>query len=197
MAHNRYIKYYPPSRPAAVGEPIEMRGQHALLFVEPKGHGVEKYTGTDEQLRNCIRGLLIYSYTGHPDDQEATGRREVGYDLLPIYTTMWAHARQNGGVNETFGQAFDYPIFEILCDLLSARNQKIDLAMGALGVAFRGQVAFPNKARPPWGWYDMTERGRPRGEWFFDPADVVKRHFNPAGEFSTAYTFNPYFGVAQ
>jgi hypothetical protein len=196
MAHNRYIKYHPTSVTTEVGETLLMRGQHPLMFIEPKSHGVSKYTGDPKQLKECTRGVLIYSYTGHADDQEETGNREVGYDLLPVYTTLWAHARDSMGVNETFGESYDFPIFRVLCYLVTGRTDEVQLAMGFLGVALRGAVAFPNKARPPWGWYAITEKGRPRGEWFFDPADVVKRHFRTGEKFSTAYTFNPYLNIA-
>jgi hypothetical protein len=198
MAHNRYLKYHPSWVKTNIGEEIQMRGQHALMFVEPKGHGTSKYTGEPKQLKDCIKGVLIYSYTGHADDQEETGSRNVGYDLVPVYTTLWAHAHEGGGVNETFGEAYQFGVMKVFCELLTGQKDEVDLAMGALGVAFRGLVAFPNKARPPWGWYDMEEKNRPRGEWFFDPAGVVKRHYKlPEAIFSTAYTFNPYMNIAE
>jgi hypothetical protein len=61
-----------------------------------------------------------------------------------------------------------------------------------LGSALRGQVGFPNKARAPWGWFDSTEKERPLGEWFFDPAAVIKRHFNLGDGFATTYIYNQY-----
>ena len=50
-------------------------------------------------------------------------------------------------------------------------------------------------ARPPWGWFDNRERERPLGEWFFDPAGTIARHFSPAEPFSLVYVHHPYLGI--
>lgn len=52
-------------------------------------------------------------------------------------------------------------------------------------------------ARAPWGWFDGKERGRPLGEWFFDPAATVKRHFRLGSTFSTVYTHAPGLGITR
>jgi len=64
-----------------------------------------------------------------------------------------------------------------------------------IGSAFRGNVGFKNKARPPWAWFDETEKDRPEGEWFFDPASVISRHYRLDRGFSLAYIYNPYLKV--
>jgi hypothetical protein len=194
MAHNTYIKYRPASAPSPIGEIVEMKGEHPLMYCEAKGHGVSRYTGDEKQLKNAPLGILIYSYTGQAEDHEATGSRMVGYDIVPIYATLWQHAQQVP--NETYGEAYDFSVVTALMHALSGKDYPIKEVLGTLGVAFRGTVGFENKARPPWGWYDMRERNRPRGEWFFDPAAVVARHFHlDSKDFSTAYTYNPYLGI--
>lgn len=67
--------------------------------------------------------------------------------------------------------------------------------MGKLGSAFRGKVGAPNAARPPWAWFDRTERDAAAGTWFFDPAATIKRDFRAGGEFSLAYTHAPFLGI--
>ena len=47
------------------------------------------------------------------------------------------------------------------------------MKLGVLESALRGVAGAPNKARPPWGWFDISERDRPLGEWFFDPANTL------------------------
>jgi hypothetical protein len=35
------------------------------------------------------------------------------------------------------------------------------------------------------------------GQWFFDPAATIKRHFNTGADFSLAYTHAPFLGVMR
>jgi hypothetical protein len=44
-----------------------------------------------------------------------------------------------------------------------------------------GKVGASNMSRPPLDCFDNAEKDRPAGEWFLDPAAVIKRHFNPTG----------------
>jgi hypothetical protein len=52
-------------------------------------------------------------------------------------------------------------------------------------------------ARPPWGWFDRDEQDRRQGEWFFAPAETVKRHFDLDESFSTTYIHHPIFSVLR
>lgn len=195
MAHNRYLKYCPGTGQKDVCEAIEMDGERPLIFVEPKGHGPSRYTGDRQQLKNAVNGVLVYRYTGQAEDHDKITGKFIGYDLQAVYGTLWARAQ--GSENETYGETQDYQtraFFVLQADKSSA---KTELKLGALGSAFRGTVGFKNKARPPWGWFDSSEKDRPLGEWFFDPAAVVARHFNLGQDFATAYIYNPYFKIGQ
>jgi hypothetical protein len=191
MAHNNYFKYCPDEGRVGICEPIEMKGQHPLIFVEPKGHGPSRYSGGRQQLKNSINGVMIYSFTGRAEDPDAVKEKSIGYDLISIYDTLWMRAKQ--GKNETYGEAFNYQTRAFLKYQLNGPAKKIEKNFGSLGSAFRGDDGFKNKARAPWAWYDDSERERPRGEWFFDPASVIARHFNLERGFSTAYLYNPFF----
>jgi hypothetical protein len=190
MAHNNYFKYCPDEGRAGICESIEMKGQHPLIFVEPKGHGSSRYNGSRQQLKNSINGVMIYSFTGRAEDPAEVKEKSIGYDLISIYDTLWMRAKQ--GKNETYGEAFNYQTRAFLKYQLNAPAKKIEKNFGSLGSAFRGDDGFKNKARAPWAWYDDSERERPRGEWFFDPASVIARHFNLERGFSTAYLYNPF-----
>ena len=50
-------------------------------------------------------------------------------------------------------------------------------------------------ARPPWAWFDATERDRPLGEWFLDPAGSVRDHFDTIDDVSDMYVHQPFMGV--
>jgi hypothetical protein len=195
MAHNNYFKYCPGKGRAGICEAIEMKGNRPLVFVEPKGHGPSSYSGSQRQLKSSINGVMIYSFAGRaedPDRVKADGGKEksIGYDLISIYDTLWLRARQ--GENETYGEAFNYRTRAFLKYQLNGPAKKVEKNFGSLGVAFRGDDGFKNKARAPWAWYDDSERERPRGEWFFDPASVVARHFNLGQGFSRAYLYNQF-----
>jgi hypothetical protein len=193
MAHNHYFRYCPAEDRARVCETIEMKGQRPLIFIEPKGHGPMRYTGDRQQMKQCVNGVLTYSYTGRAADPEKINEKSVGYDLIPIYDTFWIRAQKGG--NETFGEAFNYQTRTLLKFQPDKTAEKVQRKLGSLGSAFLGKVGSKNKARPPWAWLDDSERERPRGEWFFDPASVIARHFNLGKEFSEAYVYNPYFKI--
>lgn len=196
LSHHRYLKYRAPGSASQIGEQIELRDGRPVLFIEPKGHGIERYTGDAYQERAGINGRLTYVYAGRADDPERSERsersEEIGYDLLPIEGTFWQRAQ--GSPNETYGEATEYSGFSFSLPLLAqpAKAEKGKAKGPQLGSALRGEVGFPNKARPPWGWFDMTEKDRPLGEWFFDPAATVKRHYRLGSEFATSYVYNPY-----
>ena len=196
MAHNAWLKYYAPGVSSAVGDSIELDGARPRLFIEPKGHGVVRYTSDITQLTQKLKGVLVYNYAGRADEPD-TQSTTAGYDLISIYDTLWQHAQKSP--NETFGETTDYATRAVQRVSLDAQAvQKIapiEQAFGQVGSAFLGKMGFQNKARPPWAWYDESERERPRGEWFFDPASVIARHFKLGAEWATTYVYNPYFKI--
>lgn len=191
MAHNKYLKYCPRQASNPACEAIEMDGERPRIFIEPKGHGPERYLGNSEQLKNSVNGVMVYRYTGRAENHDETVGKEIGYDLLSIYDTFWQQAQK--GENETYGESLDYETRSFFKALAGKAPEKAEQKLGVLGAALRGTVGFKNKSRPPWGWFDANERDRPRGEWFFDPAAVIARHFSLGEAFSTAYVYNPYF----
>lgn len=193
LAHNQFLKYLPGRSAARGHETVAMDGQRAQLFVEPKGHGIEAYTGDGKQLKDAVNGVRTYNYTGHADNPEKLRSGPVGYELLPIYTTLWAHAR--GGANDTYGEAHSYDSITIRAILGDSGQSERQTRIGSYGSAFRGNVGAANMARPPWAWFDSTEKDQPLGEWFFDPAATIKRHFNLGDDFSMNYLHEPYLGV--
>jgi hypothetical protein len=191
MAHNRYLKYRQRAVQGSDGELLDVKGQQPLLFAEAKGHGVSSYTGTREQLKKAANGLLIYSYTGEAQDPDKRRGNAIGYDLVGMTETFWQRAQT--GENETYAEAFEYPTFKLTLRQLDGQANVLEWTVGKLGAAFRGTVGFKNKARPPWGWYDMSETDRPPGEWFFDPATVIAQHFHLDATFTPAYIYHPFF----
>ncbi|HZT61346.1 MAG TPA: hypothetical protein VFA21_22250 [Pyrinomonadaceae bacterium] len=193
LAHDRFLKYAAEGEAATSFKTFRAEGQHALLYVEPKGHGVTAYDGEEKEAAQ--NQLLVYRFAGRADDADAEGVRDVGYDLLPIYTTLWPRARR--GANETYGAALNFGALavSVAAGAGAGAAQGRSVELGNLGAAFRGNVGAVNAARPPWGWFDRDDLSAARGSWFFDPAATVKRHFRAGEGFSTAYTHAPFLGV--
>ncbi len=187
VAHNHFLKYTVSAGDANV---VGLDGQHPLLYVEAKGHGIGAYRATGKH--DAQKGLLRYSYEGRADAPALHGET-VSYDLLPLLTTLWPRAQH--GVDNTYGLAFDYKQVPVTVALAGGRTQARQVKLGKVGTAFRGRIGGHNIARPPWGWFDISERQEPRGMWFFDPARTVKRHFNLGDDFSIAYVWQPFLGV--
>jgi hypothetical protein len=201
LGHDRFQKYAADSDAAPGFKRFESEKGRPLLYVEPKGHGVSAYDeerrakdSTDSRTDDSGgRRVLVYRYAGHAGDAESAGERgEVGYDLLPLYTTLWPRARR--GANETFGVAQDFGTLSASA-FAGGKASSRRVTLGKLGAAFRGTVGAANAARPPWGWFDRTERDVPPGSWFFDPAATIKRDFRGGEDFSLVYTHAPFLGV--
>lgn len=168
--------------------------RRVLLYVEPKGHGIEAYSGDEKQ--TAKKEFVIYKFTGKAEDPDKRRNDSVGYELLPIQTTLWPRARmRKDEQNATYATAYDFG--EISISLLqpngSAETKKIEV--GEIGTAFAGDSGGLNMARPPWAWFDKSRRGDPLGLWFFDPAGVVKRDFKLDDSFSTAYVRLPFWAI--
>lgn len=193
MAHNRFLKYVAEDAQPGGFDTISLEAQRPRLYVEPKGHGVEAYRVGERQGQRY--GILIYSFDGRADDPEQGSRERVSYELLPLYTTLWPRSAR--GVNETFGEAHDFGRVTISVVEKDGRRVERQVKLGTRGMSLLGVVGAPNMARPPWGWFDREERGRPLGEWFFDPARTVKRHYNRGTDFSVSYIYAPFLGVVR
>ncbi|HZH32254.1 MAG TPA: hypothetical protein VEY11_15935 [Pyrinomonadaceae bacterium] len=198
LAHDRFLKYMPGTEGGHRSEfdVVRLEAGRPELYVEARGHGIYAYDGGEKQMPSG--GMLVYKFAGQADDPEQSPAGEVGYALLPLSTTLWPRAR--GGVNQTFGAVHHYGARAFSAAQNATRAavaQRRNVNLGSLGVAFRGNRGAPNAARPPWGWFDRSERGQARGEWFFDPAATVKRHFGLDDNFSVAYTHAPFLGVSR
>ena len=194
LAHDRFLKYAPEGVPSPASfQPLRLEGQSPVLFVEAKGHGVLAYDGGGDK-QEARRGTVVYNFAGRAEDPEAVGKEKetVGYELVPLYDTLWRRALT--GSKETFGLVTDYGTlsFETAGAKRASKRAK---RLGRLGASFLGKFGAPNAARPPWGWFDRGERGRPRGEWFFDPAATARRHLGRGADFSTAYLHAPFLGL--
>jgi hypothetical protein len=193
MAHNRFWKYVVEGSTPNGFDTVRLLEQRPRLYIEPKGHGIEAYRGSEKQ--SPRKGILIYDLNGQANNPTENRQTSIRYDLVPLYTTLWPRARR--GVNETYGEAHDYGRVTIRVVQKDGRQLESQIKLGVIGSAFRGRVGANNMARPPWGWFDQDERDQPLGGWFFDPARSIQRHFKRGSEFSTSYISAPFLGVQR
>ncbi|MCC7176484.1 MAG: M48 family metalloprotease [Bryobacterales bacterium] len=190
LAHNNYLKYTPPGS-SLPGEALMVEGVRPRLFVEPKGHGIESWKDSPEQHKMAEKGFVIYIFAAAAEDPEAKPGQAVGYELVPTYETFWPRARS--GKNETYGLEHDYGILSARFTE-GAEDTLRHVRLGVMGSALNGAVGAANMSRPPWGWFDGQDRGRPLGEWFLQPAETIRRRWKLPESFSTAYAYHPFLG---
>ena len=198
LAHNQFLRY-PVDRSlfGRRGDGVLVDDEHPVLYIEPKGHGIEAFHGGD-QLSDAD-GVVVYRYSGEaaePAGVSVAGpSEEVGYDLVSMAETLWPFARELYA--DLYGGAFDYQSWTIQRRGTQGNIISHEVTLGEVGSLFRGTVGGRNMARPPWGWYDQDEVDRRQGEWFLTPAETVKRHFELDDEFSTLYLHHPVLGVLR
>jgi len=190
--HHDDFSFYLTGEPAKPYGTFTTEGQRLLLYVEPKGHGIEPYSGDEKQ--TAKKDFLIYKFTGKAEDPDTQEGESVGYELLPIQTTLWARARlgqEDKGT--TYAGAHDYAKISISVVQANGRVEVKQIKVGEIGETFLGKTGGLNMARPPWAWFDKHRRHDPLGLWFFDPASIVKRDFKLPESFSTAYVRLPFW----
>ncbi|HEX4901047.1 MAG TPA: hypothetical protein VFV61_10985 [Pyrinomonadaceae bacterium] len=197
LHHNDFSLYVPGvTAPKGFGL-FRSEDGHPLLYVEPKGHGVKTYSGDEKQ--TAKKEFLIYKFKGKAEDPEQEHDGSVGYDLLPIKTTLWARALNGvgNGANLVYGSTHNYG--QIAINVVGANGIVVSrkITVGKVGSAFFGNTGGRNMARPPWAWFDNNAREQPLGLWFFDPATIVKRDFRAGESFSTAYIRLPFWASSR
>ena len=101
LAHNQFLQYPVERRLFGRREGRALvEDEHPVLYIEPKGHGIEAFHGEDQL--DGATGVVVYRYTG--ESTEPTGlsgsdvTEEVGYDLVSMAETLWPFARDQAGV---------------------------------------------------------------------------------------------------
>lgn len=192
LQHNAFTRYGAArSEQPGIGT-FKTEDERVLLYIEPRGHGIDALTGDEKQTQG--KDVLIYRFTGKAGDSEKQKTGPIGYDLLPIQTTLWPKA---GAVTKstTYGKTHDYATVSINIALPDGSSSAIKVKIGGIGSAFLGTKGGENMARPPWGWFDTNRRTDQLGLWFFDPATIIKRDFNLAESFSTTYVRLPFWAI--
>jgi Zn-dependent protease with chaperone function len=185
MAHNSFLKYVPEGTPREGFAAVSLSGRHVRLFIEPRGHGIQSWRGDDEQLKQSVNGIKVYTFTGAAEEAELHPKGPTGYDLAPIYETLWLEALR--GSTPAYAETQDYGSVFVKVLAEDGTAEEREVRVGRVGTAFRGSVGGKNLARPPWAWFDGADRNEPLGEWFFDPARAIRRHYELDESFPVAY----------
>ena len=185
LHHNNFSAYLPASAENPAFKTFKTEGQNVLLYIEPKGHGIEAYA----EQKNAE--FVIYKFGGKAGDPTKANGGRVDYELVPIQTTLWTRAK-SAKQNATFGKMIDYGSVSI--DVMqNGKSVAKKFTLGSLASAFDGDTGGKNMARPPWAWFDNDRRSEQLGLWFFDPAKTIKRDFKLPDSFSTAYVRLPFW----
>ncbi len=190
--HNDFSPYLQAeSLPKGFGA-FRTEAQRVMLYIEPKGHGIEAYSGDEKQ--TAKKDFVVYKFTGKAGNPEKQNQASVGYELLPIETTLWSEAKHRKGAGDpTYALAHDYGQVLVSVVLKNGKVGQQEIKVGTIGSTFLGKTGGLNMAHPPWAWFDRNHRTDPLGLWFFDPARVIKRDFNLDESFSTTYTRLPFW----
>lgn len=201
LAHNKFLKYALADSDAK-SPALSFADQRPLLYIEPKGHGIQSYPAEEKKRSQnkeaekdqAQKRIVVYRFAGEAESPNLkTGL--CGYDLVPIQTTLWKHAQSEQ--NETYGVIYDYGQITVNVAAKSGSKAEHSTKIGPRGVAFLGKKGGQNIARPPWGWFDGVQNSKSPGLWFFDPARTIKKDFKLDDLFSTAYFRQPFLGIAE
>src|SRR3990172_157064 len=190
LQHNLFSRYIAATDGAPNSRIVRVESNRVLLYIEPKGHGIEAYDGSAKQIGE--KEFVIYRFAGKAQDPEKQSAGSVGYDLIPLQV-LWSKAKTRGLKNGTYGEAKNYGSISILLRESNGKAGARKVSVGNIGTAFLGKVGGQNMARPPWAWFDRNTRDEPLGLWFFDPATTIKRHFSLGETFPTAYVRLPFW----
>lgn len=191
LRHNTFVTYAVKESDAAL-ERVTLEGDAPVLYIEPMGHGIEAFSGSDAQVLG--KDFLVYRFTGTAEDADQVGTGKIGYQLIPIANTLWPRSSPSHRDNKImYGDLYNYGSFELTILNENGRAVKRKLNVGSRGSTFLGSVDGRNMARPPWGWFDNQRRRDRLGRWYFDPATVIKDTVGATERFSTTYTLAPYW----
>ena len=151
-------------------------GPRTAVFIQKQGHGVYPWAQ-----QKSGSNFFTYYYAGAAQDPNGAAQGAIGYELLPIETTLWAH-RNSIGKGQTFGSAYDY---------VGTRFQ-----LGPVPFHFAGEKWTYHVVSVPWSWGDGGWGQLKLGDWFFDPALAFSRRAQGlTTPVSLEYVHNPYVGI--
>ena len=145
---------------------VRLEGSHPVVYVETYGHGIYA------QRKILVPYRVVYRVGERAEVPENLQDKDVSYQLVSIYDTLWAR-RDEIGEGRAFDQPFDY------------RGH-------VLPAAIDGDDYGQDKANTPWGYNQETGDTLSRGDWFLDPARALAFHAHFDGDFSLKYVYNPY-----
>jgi hypothetical protein len=200
LAHNMVYSYTndPAIRNGAhnVEGPVKFwQGTHPVVFLEAGGHGAlggndkKSFFNADTFQWRQNTGIT-YVFRGVPERPRFAMDTEVGYELLSIEEHWWPKATDKRAGDKMFSAWYAYAPF----------GDRPKMPVAEVGGSFFGVKHGRDKAKPFWGWHDMSTQRRKilaTGQWGADPAYGVSRNLTfPADKpVSLEYTYNPYLGV--
>lgn len=170
LAHS-HIYLYPVDSSVKKGAlrlqvPATLEDGHPAVWVETYGHGIY---GKPQIL---VPGTVVYRAGDRAEIPEGIKDKDVAYELVPIYDTIWQH-RSEIGPGKLFDKPFDYKGH-------------------ILPASFDGEDWGQDRANPPWGYDQEIDEALLRGDFFMDPARALEYFATIEGDLSRTYVHNPF-----
>ncbi|NLF11569.1 MAG: hypothetical protein GX597_07255 [Anaerolineaceae bacterium] len=168
LAHS-HIYLYPVDSSVKKGAlrlqvPATLEDGHPAVWVETYGHGIY---GKPQIL---VPGTVVYRAGDRAEIPEGIKDKDVAYELVPIYDTIWQH-RSEIGPGKLFDKPFDYKGH-------------------ILPASFDGEDWGQDRANPPWGYDQEIDEALLRGDFFMDPARALEYFATIEGDLSRTYVHN-------
>lgn len=191
LSHNVFLKYHNPALaphvPGSMGKFL-MEGNHPMVFIEQRGHGIHGLSDGLHALLDQPGKFVVYRQKRQGEHPARSGLNHVGYELLPLYSTLWAHAQGGSASGRTYCQFRSYGPFSVASSS-DRGNRPASRSTFRAGASLCGNDGRPNAAHPPWAW-------SLDGRWFFLPAETIRKDFHQTGDsWSTVYLHHPMLGI--
>jgi hypothetical protein len=149
-----------------LGAQARLEDGHPAVWVETYGHGI---SGKPEIL---VPGTVVYRVGDEAEVPEGIKDKDVAYELVPIYDTLWQR-RDDIGPGRLFDNFFDY-------------------RGNVLPASFDGEDWGQDRANAPWGYNQEIGEVLLRGDFFLDPARALAHFATLEGGLSRTYVHNPF-----
>jgi hypothetical protein len=191
LSHNVFLKYHNPALgPYILGSlgKFLLEGNHPMVFIEQRGHGIHGLSDGLHALLSQPGKFVVYRQQRQGEHPARSGLQNVGYELLPLYSTFWERAKSGTEADRIFCQYRTYGPFSV--NSLPGRGNRSSAGTSfRAGASLCGNDGRPNAAHLPWAW-------SLDGRWFFLPAETIQKDFHQTGNpFSTVYLHHPVLGV--
>nr|MDO8117868.1 hypothetical protein [Candidatus Sigynarchaeota archaeon] len=146
---------------------VDGNSTHPVVIVESGGHGMYISENETREFDGTVYGNASTCQFSFKSSGQAN------YSLVPVYNTLWTYRHEieaHGNATDTWRYGGNNEFF----------------------ITIPGDNYGPLAAKYPWSWSFDEACGLIRGDWFFNPAQFLKK-VTGNSTVSCEYVYNPYF----